>query len=211
MTVVFAQLGQEARIVGGDFNAAIEEGVRQGYEQGYLRKSVVTRPFTARLNTGDNTPPVIHVTIVPGDRLRLVVVPKGAGSENMSRLRVMPPAQGRQGVIDYVVECVEAAGAKPCPPLIVGVGVGGTAEKAMLIAKEALLRLVGQPNPDPEAAELEAELFARINDLGIGPQGLGGRTTALAVHVEAYPCHIASLPVAINLQCHSARHKEATL
>lgn len=210
-TVVFAELGQEAQVTGGDLRAAIEAGVRQGYQEGYLRKSVVSRPFSARLNTSDNTPPVIHFDVVPGDRLRLVVVPKGGGSENMSFLRMLVPADGRQGVADFVVECVDRAGANPCPPIIVGVGIGGTADQTMLLAKRALLRQVGRPNPDAETAALEAEILSRVNDLGIGPAGLGGRWTALAVHVEAFPCHIASLPVAVNMQCHSARQAEATL
>jgi len=200
LTVVFVELGQDAHVVGGDLRAAITEGVRQGYVEGYLRKSVVTQPFSARVNTKDNTPPVIHFDIVPGDRLRITVVPKGGGSENMSFLRTLVPADGRQG-----------AGANPCPPIIVGVGVGGTVEQTTYIAKRALLRPVGRPSPDPEVAALEADILARVNRLGIGPAGLGGRWTALAVHVETYPCHIASMPVAVNIQCHSARHKEAVL
>ncbi len=211
LTVVFVELGQDAHVVGGDLRAAITEGVRQGYVEGYLRKSVVTQPFSARVNTKDNTPPVIHFDIVPGDRLRIIVVPKGGGSENMSFLRTLVPADGRQGVIDFVVECVDRAGANPCPPIIVGVGVGGTVEQTTYIAKRALLRPVGRPSPDPEVAALEADILARVNRLGIGPAGLGGRWTALAVHVETYPCHIASMPVAVNIQCHSARHKEAVL
>lgn len=211
IAVVFVEWGQDAHLVGGNLQDAIAEGVRRGYREGYLRSSVVAQPFSARINTGDNTPPVIHVDLVPGDRVRLAVLPKGAGSENMSFLRMLPPAAGRQGLTDFVVECVEQAGANPCPPVIVGVGVGGTADYAMLLAKKALLRRVGAPHPDPEVAALESELLARINDLGIGPQGLGGRTTALAVHVETFPCHIASLPVAVNLQCHSARHQEIVL
>ncbi len=211
LTVVFVELGQDAHVVGGDLGAAIAEGVRVGYELGYLRKSVVARPFSARTNTQDNTPPVIHYDVVPGDRLRITVVPKGGGSENMSALRTLVPADGRQGVIDFVVGCVDEAGANPCPPIIVGVGIGGTVEQTMCLAKRALLRPVGQASPDPEVAALEAELLVRINDLGIGPAGLGGRWTALAVHVETFPCHIASMPVAVNIQCHSARHKEATL
>jgi fumarate hydratase subunit alpha len=211
LTVVFVELGQEAHVVGGDLNRAIAEGVRRGYEKGYLRKSMVERPFSARVNTKDNTPPVIHVSIVPGDRLKIIVAPKGGGSENMSRLGMLKPADGRQGVIDFVVEAVRQAGANPCPPIIVGVGVGGSAEKTVWLAKHALLREVGQPSPDPEVAELEAEILERVNRIGIGPQGFGGLTTALAVHAETYPCHIASLPVAVNIQCHSARHKEAVL
>ncbi|HFD40759.1 MAG TPA: fumarate hydratase [Anaerolineae bacterium] len=211
LTVIFVELGQDVHIVGGGLNEAITEGVRRGYEKGYLRKSMVEHPFSSRINTRDNTPPVIHTTVIPGDELKITVVPKGGGSENMTRLAMLKPADGREGVIDFVVESVRKAGANPCPPIIVGVGIGGSAEKAMLLAKHSLLRKVGQPSPDPEAAELEAELLERVNRIGIGPQGLGGITTALAVHVETFPCHIASLPVAVNLQCHSARHKEAVL
>jgi fumarate hydratase subunit alpha len=211
VAVALIELGQEAHIVGGDLNEAIAEGVRRGYRDGYLRKSIVAQPFSARVNTGDNTPPVIHTTIVPGDRLRILIAPKGGGSENTSYLRMLAPAAGRQGVIDFVTQSVEQSGANPCPPVIVGVGIGGTADYAMLLAKKSLFRTVGAPNPDPEAAALEADILERVNKLGLGPQGLGGRMTALAVHVETYPCHIASFPVAVNLQCHSARHKEATL
>jgi fumarate hydratase subunit alpha len=211
LTVVFLGVGQDAHIVGGDLYEAIHEGVRRGYEEGYLRKSVVDKPFSARANTRDNTPAVIHIQIVPGDQLKITVVPKGGGSENMSALVMLKPADGRQGVVDFVVETVRKAGANPCPPTIVGVGVGGTVEKAMWLAKHSLLREVGQPSPAPEVAELERDILERVNELGIGPQGLGGSTTSLAVHVETYPCHIASLPVAVNIQCHSARHKEAVL
>lgn len=211
LTVVFLEVGQDAHIVGGDLYESIQEGVRQGYEEGYLRKSVVDKPFSIRANTKDNTPAVIHPQIVPGDRLRIAVVPKGGGSENMSALAMLKPADGRQGVVDFVAETVERAGANPCPPTIVGVGVGGTVEKAMLLAKHSLLREVGQPSPDPEVAELERDILEKVNKLGIGPQGLGGSITSLAVHIETYPCHIASLPVAVNIQCHSARHKETVL
>lgn len=209
--VVILQIGQDVHVTGGDLYDAVTEGVRQGYTQGYLRKSMVKRPFSARANTGDNTPPVIHTDIVPGDRLRIVVMPKGGGSENMSRLGMLVPAQGRAGVVEFVVRAVREAGGNPCPPIIVGVGIGGTADRTIWLAKEALLRPVGQPNPDSEMADLERELLQKINDLGIGPQGFGGRTTALAVHVEVFPAHIASMPVAVNLQCHSARHKEFVL
>jgi fumarate hydratase subunit alpha len=211
LAVVFLELGQDVHIVGGDLYEALNEGVRQGYQGGYLRKSVVDRPFSARVNTRDNTPAVIHTDIVPGDRLKITVAPKGGGSENMSYLKMFSPAAGRQGIVDWVVECVDKSGANPCPPIIVGVGIGGTMDQTTLLAKKSLLRPVGQPHPDPEVAELEAEILERVNGLGIGPQGLGGRVTALAVHVETFPCHIASLPVAVNLQCHSARHKEAML
>ena len=209
--VVFLELGQDAHIAGGDLYTAINEGVRQGYTEGYLRKSMVRQPYSSRVNTKDNTPAVIHTDIVPGDRLKITVMPKGGGAENMARLAMLPPARGRQGVIDFVVNAVDEAGSNPCPPVIVGVGIGGTAEKAVLVAKKTLLRKVGEPNPDAEVAELEKEILHRVNNLGIGPMGYGGRNTALAVHAEVFPTHIASLPVAVNLQCYSARHKEAIL
>jgi len=209
--VVFLEIGQDVHIIGGDLYSAVEDGVRQGYTQGYLRKSVVRQPFSARVNTGDNAPPVIHADIIPGDRLKITVMPKGSGAENMSRLAMLKPGDGRQGIIDLVVKVVDEAGGNPCPPIVVGLGIGGTSERAMLLAKKALLRPVGQPNPDPEVAELEVELLNRINGLGIGPLGFGGSTTALAVHAEVMPTHIASLPVAVNLQCHSTRHQEAIL
>lgn len=210
-TVVMLEIGQDIHIKGGSLEDAVAEGVRRGYGQGYLRKSIVRRPFSARVNTKDNTPPVIHTDIVPGDKLKIVVMPKGGGSENMSRLGMLSPSQGRQGVVDLVVNAVSQAGSNPCPPVIIGVGIGGTSEKAMFLAKKALLRKVGQPSDDAEVAELEKELLTRINDLGIGPQGLGGTVTALAVHIEVFPAHIASLPVGVNIQCNSARHKEAVL
>jgi len=209
--VVFLELGQEVHITGGDLYLAINEGVRQGYDKGYLRKSMVQQPYSARVNTKDNTPAVIHTDIVSGDKLKIIVMSKGAGAENMSRLAMLLPAQGRQGIIDFVVNVIDEAGSNPCPPVIVGVGIGGTAEQTLMLAKRALLREIGKPNPDVEFAELEKEILKRINNLGIGPMGYGGRVTALAVHIEAFPAHIASLPVAINLQCHSARHKEAIL
>jgi len=209
--VVFLEIGQDAHVIDGDLYEAVNEGVRQGYTQGYLRKSMVSQPFSARKNTKDNTPPIIHTEIVPGDRIRVICLPKGAGSENMSRLAMLRPGDGREGIIDLVVRAVDEAGANPCPPLIIGVGIGATAEGVMLLAKKALLRPVGKPNPDPEVAELEKEILGRVNNLGIGPLGLGGSTTALAVHAEVWPTHIACLPVGINLQCHSARHKEARL
>ena len=208
--VVFLDVGQDVHIR-GDLQAAIEEGVRQGYSLGYLRKSMVRQPFSARLNTGDNTPPMVHTEIVPGDQLRVTVMTKGGGAENMSRLAMLKPGDARDGVIETVVNAVDQAGGKPCPPVIIGLGIGGTAEMAMLLAKKSLLRPVGQASPDAEIADLERDLLARVNDLGIGPLGLGGRTTALAVHAAAVPCHIASLPVAVNFQCHSARHREAVL
>jgi len=209
VAVVFVELGQEVHIVGGDFAQAIQEGVRQGYGEGYLRKSLC-HPLT-RANTGDNTPAVIHTEIVPGDRLKITVVPKGGGSENMSRVFMLKPAEGVAGIIDRVVTTVREAGPNPCPPIIVGVGIGGTFERAALLAKKALLREVGHANPDPELAALETSLLQAVNDLGIGPSGLGGRITALAVHILMQPCHIASLPVAVNIQCHAARHQEAVL
>lgn len=209
--VVFLDLGQDVHIAGGDLYTTVAEGVKIGYEKGYLRKSMVEQPFSARVNTKDNTPPVIHTRIVPGKDLKITVVPKGGGSENMSRFTALKPAQGKQGIIEFVVNAVDEAGSNPCPPVIVGVGIGGTAEKSMSLAKTALLREVGKPSPDAEVAELEAAILKRVNALGIGPGGFGGRTTALAVHVETFPCHIASLPVAVNLQCHSSRHREAVL
>jgi fumarate hydratase subunit alpha len=209
--VIFLEVGQDVHIIEGDLYQAVNEGVRRGYTQGYLRKSMVSQPFSARKNTKDNTPPVIHTEIVPGDRIRIICLPKGAGSENMSKLAMLRPGDSREGVIDLVVRAVDEAGANPCPPLIVGVGIGATADGVMLLAKKALLRPVGKPNPDPEVAELEKEILARVNKLGIGPLGLGGSTTALAVHAEVWPTHIACLPAAVNLQCHSARHKEARL
>ncbi len=209
--VVFLELGQEVHITGGDLYTALNEGVRQGYDKGYLRKSMVRQPYSARINTKDNTPAIIYTEIVPGDKLKITVIPKGGGAENMTRLAMLSPARGRQGIIDFVVNAVDEAGSNPCPPVIVGVGIGGTAEKTLMLAKRASLRKIGEPNPDAEVAKLEKEILERINNLGIGPMGYGGRVTALAVHVAVFPAHIASMPVAVNLQCHSARHKEAIL
>jgi fumarate hydratase subunit alpha len=209
LAIIFAEVGQEVHLIGGDFEAAIQEGVRQGYGEGHLRKSLC-HPLT-RANTGDNTPAVIHTEVVPGDRLKLTVVPKGGGSENMSRLYMLKPAEGLAGVREKVVATVQEAGPNPCPPIIVGVGIGGTFERAALLAKKSLLRELGKPNPDPELDNLERQFLAEINDLGIGPQGLGGRITAMAVHILMQPCHIASLPVAVNIQCHASRHKEVVL
>lgn len=209
--VVMLELGQEVHINGGQLYDCINEGVRQGYDKGYLRKSMVRQPFSARVNTKDNTPAIIHTDIVPGDKLKISVLPKGGGSENCSRLTVMPPAKGRQGIIDFVVNLVEESGSNPCPPVIIGLGIGGTTDKTMAMAKKALLRKVGEPNPDPEVAELEKEILKRVNNLGMGPMGYGGRTTALAVHAEVFPAHIASMPVAVNIQCWCARHKETIL
>ncbi len=209
LAVIFVELGQEVHLVGGSLEAALHEGIRQGYGEGYLRKSLCD-PLT-RANTGDNTPAVIHTEIVPGDRLKLTVVPKGGGSENMSRLYMLKPAEGWAGIKEKVVGTVAEAGPNPCPPLIVGVGIGGNFEKAAYLSKKSLLRELGQPNPDPQLAGLEEELLLAVNDLGIGPQGLGGRITALAVHLLMQQCHIASLPVAVNLQCHASRHREVVL
>jgi len=209
--VVFLEIGQDVHITGGDLYQAVNEGVRRGYDKGYLRKSMAGQPFSKRVNTKDNTPAVIHTDIVPGDKLKITVAPKGGGSENMSRLFMLTPSRGRQGIIDSVVQSVDEAGSNPCPPIIVGVGIGGTAEKAMALAKRSLLRKVGEHNSDAEVAELEEDILKRVNSLGIGPQGFGGRTTALAVNVEVFPAHIASLPLAVNMQCHAARHKEAII
>jgi len=211
LAVVFIELGQDVHLVGGDLRDAVNEGVRRGYRDGYLRKSVVRQPFTARVNTGDNTPADMWVEIVPGENVKVSVLPKGGGSENMSRLTVLTPAMGRKGIIDYVASVVDEAGGNPCPPLVVGVGIGGTTEKTMMLAKKSLLRPVGEASPDPDNAALERDLLRRINDLGVGALGYGGTVTALAVHVESFPCHIASLPVAVNLQCHSARRGTAVI
>jgi len=209
--VVYLEVGQDVHVTGGDLYEGVNEGVRQGYEKGYLRKSMVNQPFSARVNTKDNTPAVIHTDIVPGEKIKIVIMPKGGGGENMARLFMLTPARGRQGIIDSVIQAVDEAGSNPCPPVIVGVGIGGTAEKAMALAKKSLLREIGKSNPDPEVAELEKEILQRVNSLGIGPQGFGGRTTALGVNIEAFPAHIASMPMAVNLQCHAARSKEAVL
>lgn len=211
VALVFLELGQSACIVGGDLYEAINEGVRRAYREGYLRKSMVSQPLSARRNTGDNTPAIIHTDIVPGDKLRITVMPKGAGAENMTRLGMLLPTAGRKGVVDFVVSAVDEAWSNPCPPVIIGVGIGGTAEKTLMLAKQALLREVGKPHPDAEIADLEREIQQKVNNLGIGPMGYGGRITALAVHVEGFPAHIGSLPVAVSFQCHSARHKEAVL
>ena len=209
MAVVFLDVGQDVHFTGGDLGGAIERGVRRAYRDGCFRASVLD-PLT-RVNTGDNTPAVVHTRIVPGDRVEITAAPKGFGSENMSRLWMLTPAQGVEGVKDAVVETVRLAGGNPCPPVVVGVGIGGTAEQAMLMAKHSLTRECGEPSPDESLAAMERELLLRINNLGIGPQGLGGRVTALAVHVEKAPTHIAGLPVAVNMQCHAARHKTAVL
>jgi fumarate hydratase subunit alpha len=207
--VVFVEMGQDVHLVGGSLKEAIHEGVRQGYRDGYLRKSIC-HPFS-RANTGDNTPAIIHTDIVPGDKINVTVAPKGAGSENMSRVVMLTPSEGVEGVKKYVVQRVKESGSNPCPPTIVGVGIGGTMEQAGLLAKRSLLRPLGSRNPDPELDRLESEILGEINKLGIGPQGLGGRTTSLAVHIRMMPCHIASLPLAVNIQCHVQRHQEITI
>jgi len=209
--VVFLELGQEVHVTGGDLYEAINEGVRKGYEQGFLRKSITSRPFSARKNTGDNTPAVIHTEIVKGDGLKICALPKGGGAENCSRLVVLPPAKGPQAINEYVINLIDECGCNACPPLIIGIGIGGTTEKTMLLAKKALLRPVGNPNADKEVASLEKSILNEANKSGIGPMGYGGRVTALAVHIETFPAHIASLPIAVNLQCWCSRHKEATL
>jgi len=205
LAVVFVEIGERVQVTGGSLAAAIEEGVREGYERGYLRKSVVMSPLDRR-NTGDNTPPIVHTEILPGDSLKITLAAKGAGSENMSRLEMMAPAEGMEGVKRLVVDAVERAGASACPPLVIGVGLGGNFEQCALIAKKALLRPLGTRHANTLEANLEAELLDLVNATGIGPMGVGGRITALAVNVETRPCHIASLPVAVNLQCHAARH-----
>lgn len=211
MCVVFAEVGQDVRITGGGFEAAVNDGVRAAYAEGYLRKSIVAEPLFDRKNTGDNTPAVIHTRIVPGDALRLLVTPKGFGSENMSKTKMLVPADGIEGVKAFVLQTVVEAGPNPCPPVIVGVGIGGTLEKAALMAKRMTARPVGTRHDDPRYAALEEELLRRINDSGIGPAGTGGRVTALAVHIDAFATHIAGLPVAVNICCHAARHAEGVL
>ena len=211
LAVFFIDLGQKVRITGGNLEDAINKGVKEGYTEGYLRKSMVSDPLFKRINSKDNTPSVIHIRIVPGDKIKIILAPKGAGAENMSRVAMLKPADGVEGVKDFVVETVKKAGPNPCPPIIVGVGIGGNFEKAPCLAKRALLRKIGEHNPDVRYARLEDELLSKINNLGIGPQGLGGRVTALAVNIEWFPCHIASLPLAVNIQCHSARHKEVEI
>ena len=208
--VVFVELGQDTRIVGGKLRDAINEGIRRGYKEGYLRKSILGDPIK-RVNTKDNTPAMIHFDVVEGERLKITIAPKGGGSENMSEVRMLKPSDGAEGVKKFVVERVTKSGGNPCPPIIVGVGIGGTFEGSALLAKKALLRELGTKHPDPFYADMEAELLQKINKLGIGPQGLGGRTTALGVFIETAPCHIASLPAAVNIQCHAARHKSAVL
>ena len=208
--IVFVELGQDVHVTGGLLQDAINAGVAKGYTEGYLRKSIVGHPLE-RKNTGNNTPAIIHTEIVPGDQLKITIAPKGGGSENMSGVRMLKPSDGVEGVKKFVVELVKAGGSNPCPPIIVGVGIGGTMDQAAVLSKKALLRTIGEHNPNPPDAELERELLRLVNETGVGPAGLGGRTTALAVNVETFPCHIASLPVAATIQCHAARHKEAVL
>jgi fumarate hydratase subunit alpha len=210
LTIVFVEIGQEVHITGGSLEEAINEGVRQGYKDGYLRFSVVGDPLE-RINTKDNTPAVIHYDIVPGDKLKIIVSPKGFGSENMSQIKMLKPSDGVEGVKDFVIKVVKEAGPNPCPPIIIGVGIGGTFEKSALLAKKSLMRSTDERNSNPFYAGLEVELLNRINELGIGPQGFGGLTTALAVNIEAYATHIAGLPVAVNISCHATRHMEVEL
>ncbi len=209
--VLFVEIGQDVRFVGGNLEEAINRGVAEGYIEGYLRKSIVSDPLFERKNTGDNTPAVIHYSIVPGDKVRIVFAAKGGGSENMSALAMLKPADGVEGVKDFVIRTVSKAGPNPCPPVTVGVGIGGTFEKVAYLAKKAILRPIGDRNPNENYAKLELELLEEINKLGIGPSGFGGKVTALDVKIEWYPCHIASLPVAVNIQCHASRHKEIVI
>jgi fumarate hydratase subunit alpha len=210
MACIFLELGQDAHITGGDLNEAVHEGVRQGYTDGYLRKSVVADPLR-RKNTGDNTPAVITVDIVPGDQLTITVAPKGFGSENMSRLVMLPPSAGEKGVKDFVVETARLAGPNPCPPIVIGVGIGGSFDRVALLAKKALMRPITRHHPDKYYSDMEEDLLAKVNELGIGPQGFGGKTTALGLNIETHPTHIAGLPVAVNINCHVTRHVKATL
>ncbi len=210
-TVVLVEVGQDVHIVGGSLRDAINGGVGKGYTEGFLRASMVAHPFSTRVNTKDNTPAVIHTEIVPGDGFKITVVPKGGGCENMSKFTIMLPSRGKEGITEFVLNTIEESGGNPCPPLVVGVGVGGSSEYAMYLAKRAIVRPVGVPSDDPETAEFERELLAKVNALGVGPQAVGGINTAMAVNMETYPTHITSLPVAVNLQCHSARSKMAEL
>ncbi|MBL7087084.1 MAG: fumarate hydratase, partial [Candidatus Cloacimonetes bacterium] len=211
VAVVFVELGQDVHLIGGDFYEAINEGVRQGYKDGYLRKSMVDDPVIKRKNTGDNTPALIYTDIVPGDKIKITIAPKGGGAENMSEVKMMKAADGIEGVKDFVVDRVKRSGGNPCPPVIVGIGIGGNFEQSALLAKKALLVPLYEKNPSPVWAKVEDEILDRVNKLGIGPQGLGGMTTALAVNILYKPCHIASMPVAVNMQCHVHRHKSAII
>jgi len=211
LAVVFIELGQEVRLVGGDFVETINQGVREAYLEGYLRKSVVDDPVFERKNTKTNTPAIIYTDIVPGDKIKFTVMPKGFGSENMSTIAMLKPVDGEKGIVDFVVETVRKAGPNPCPPTIIGVGIGGTIDKAMVIAKKAIIRKIGQSNKNSKYATLEKEILTKINNLGIGPAGLGGNITSLAVHVDYLPTHIAGMPVAVNVCCHAARHAEGII
>lgn len=211
VAVVFVELGQDVHIVGGDFYEAIHEGIRQGYKDGYLRKSLVDDPIVGRVNTKDNTPGLIYTDIVPGETIKITVAPKGGGSENMSEVKMMKAADGIEGVVDFVVDRVKRSGGNPCPPIVVGVGLGGNFEQSALLAKKSLLRPLNESHPEEKWAKIEEEILEKVNKLGIGPQGFGGRTTALAVSIMYKPCHIASMPVAVNIQCHAARHKTAVI
>ena len=210
MAVVFLEIGQEVHFEGGSLEEAVNEGVRQGYVEGYLRKSVVGDPII-RENTKDNTPAVIHYNIVPGDKVKIKVAPKGFGSENMSQIRMFKPSAGLQGIKDFIIEAVETAGPNPCPPMVVGVGIGGTFDKCALLAKKALMRPLDSSNPDPFYADLEKEMLEKINELGIGPQGFGGKTTAIGLNIETMPTHIAGMPCAVNINCHVTRHKSEVI
>lgn len=210
-TVFFVELGEEVEITGGSIYEAINNGVRKGYTDGYLRKSMVLDPLFNRENTGDNTPAIIYLDLVPGAELRISFGAKGGGSENMSQVKMLRPADGVEGLKKFVLDVVESAGPNPCPPLIIGIGVGGTMEKAAQLSKKVLFRSMTEENPDPQLAQLEKEILEEVNSLGVGPMGLGGTTTALRVHIGIYPCHIASLPVAVNLNCHASRHGEIVL
>ena len=209
--VWFVEYGTELQFDKGDIYEALNEGTRRGYMEHYLRKSIVSDPLFDRKNTKDNTPCIVHLKLVPGSSLKLTLAPKGGGSENMSALKMLKPSDGRAGVVKFIVDAVVSAGGNPCPPTVVGVGIGGTMEKAAILAKQALLRDIGKPNPDPRYAELEAEILEKINASGVGPQGLGGDITSLAVHIDWHPCHLASLPVAVNINCHAARHAQIVL
>lgn len=210
MACIFIDIGQDVHIVGGLLDNAINEGVRRGYEEGFLRKSVVKDPIN-RINTKDNTPAIIYYNMVAGDKIKITVAPKGFGSENMSRIKMLKPSDGLQGVKDFIIETVKLAGPNPCPPIVIGVGIGGTFDKAAYLAKKALIRPLDKRNEDKFYSDLEEELLANINKLGIGPQGFGGKTTALGLNIETYPTHIAGLPVAVNINCHATRHKEREL
>ncbi len=211
LAVLYVELGQEVYIIGGNFREAVNEGVKEAYMEGYLRKSIVDDPVFARKNTGTNTPAIIYTDIVPGDKIKFMVTPKGFGSENMSALAMMKPADGPEGIKNFVVDTIRKAGPNPCPPTIVGVGIGGTADKVLVIAKKALFRKIGEHHQDERYAQMEKEILEQINNLGIGPAGLGGRTTVLAVNIEYTPTHIAGMPVAVNVCCHAARHAEGIL